>query len=311
MEYKNVFDDRYGYPGVFEIFRCQNCNHRFCTPPLDSSQLATVYSYYGRKATDSASVQEAAKKSSKVSRFSRYLIGANNQGQNFAPTRSILLDVGSGDCANLLEAQMLGHDAVGFDVDEQTNRIARDLSLEVKIGQSALDVFGERTFSWIQLNQVIEHLLEPEQELTRLGTLLDNDGRIFIATPNVNSLYRFLFQKRWINWHVPFHQHHFSKDSLKMLASKTNMKIESLRTVTPNVWAQLQFATLLTRQTKGSPSRLWSKEFEHEIPRRDKCMRIVLKFASLILSPFIVVVLRLVDWIGLGDCHVVILRNQA
>jgi 2-polyprenyl-3-methyl-5-hydroxy-6-metoxy-1,4-benzoquinol methylase len=309
-EYKNVFDDRYGYPGKFEILRCQNCNHRFCTPQLASGQIAEVYSYYGRRATNSASVKEAAQKSTKVSKFSRYLRGVNNQGQNFAPPESILLDVGSGDCSNLLEAKLLGHDSVGFDVDEETNRIARDLSLEVKIGQSALDVYGDRTFSWIQLNQVIEHLLEPEQELRKLSTLLLEEGRIFIATPNVNSVYRFLFQKRWLNWHTPYHQHHFSRNSLSRLLDKAGLEVTNWHSVTPVVWIQVQLAMLSRPASPGEPSPVWKENTVTTSRAMGNLSSAFLRAVWILSAPIITIVARALDAMGLGDCQVAIVKRK-
>ena len=310
VEYKNVFDDRYGYPGVFDIFRCQNCNHRFCTPKLASNDIAEVYSYYGRKATNSASVEEAAHKSRKVSKFSRYIRGLNNQGQNFAPPDSILLDVGSGDCSNLLEAKLLGHNSVGFDVDEETIRIAQDLSLEVKIGQSVLDVYGDRTFSWIQLNQVIEHLIEPEQELRRLSTLLEEDGRIFLATPNVNSIYRFLFQKRWLNWHAPYHQHHFSRNSLSRMLDNSGLKVTHWQSVTPEVWMQVQLAMLLSPASPGTPSTVWKENSVHTSGDTASLTRSFLRAVWIVFSPLVIVGARALDAMGLGDCQVVIVKRK-
>ena len=311
VEHKSLFDDRYGFPGEFDIAKCATCKHRFTLPKLNERELQKVYSFYGRRRTLSADIVKEAKKSSGTPKIQRFFAGTNNLGQHFAPLGSRILDVGSGDCSNLVESILLGFDAVGFDVDKESQRLGTELSLNVQLAESTRGIHSRQPFSWIQLNQVVEHFIDPVSELEGIRRLLDFDGKVFIATPNVASLSRRLFSRKWINWHVPYHQHHFSKDSLKMLASRTDMEIESWRTVTPNVWAQLQVATLFTRQAKGSASHLWSNEAEIALSPLRRLLRMAVTLTSLIVSPFVIATLRMVDWIGAGDCHVVIMRTRS
>lgn len=311
VEHKGLFDDRYGFPGDFDVAKCATCKHRFSLPKLSETDISKVYEYYGRSNTHSRVVREAANKSAKTSAIQRFFSGTNNLGQHFAPLGSRVLDVGSGDCSNLLESTILGFDSVGFDVDAQSKRLAQDLGLNVQVATSTKGIDFSEPFSWIQLNQVIEHFIDPVSQLEGLSQALQSSGIVFIATPNVSSIARKLFSRKWINWHVPYHQHHFSKSSLEILAKRAGLEIESWRTVTPNVWAKLQVATFFERQMKGSPSKLWINEGTTEISTFGLLVRKAAKFGNLVFSPLSIATLRIVDMIGMGDCHVIILRGRA
>ena len=41
-----LYDDRYGYPGVFDLIRCRNCGHTFLQNTFSSGQLTELYSQY-------------------------------------------------------------------------------------------------------------------------------------------------------------------------------------------------------------------------------------------------------------------------
>lgn len=310
VEHKGLFDDRYGFPGDFDVAKCVTCKHRFSLPKLSETDISKVYEHYGRRNTDSRDVIENANKSASTTVIQRFFAGTNNLGQHFAPSGSRILDVGSGDCSNLLESKIMGFDSVGFDVDAESQRLATELGLNVQVATSTQGIDSTETFSWIQLNQVVEHFIDPVSQLRGLSRLLQRSGKVFIATPNVSSMARRLFSQKWINWHVPYHQHHFSKSSLEILANRAGLEIESWRTVTPNVWAKLQIATFFERQMKGSPSKIWLNDGTIEMSALGRLARTAANFGSLVLSPLTVATLRFLDMIGLGDCHVIILKGR-
>ena len=47
---KEVYDDRYDHPDLFELVRCSDCGHLMVRPSLSESDLAHLYgTYYPRK----------------------------------------------------------------------------------------------------------------------------------------------------------------------------------------------------------------------------------------------------------------------
>lgn len=294
----SLFDDRFGYPDSVSIINCRFCNHFSCFPRLIREQISPLYEgYYGRKS--STKIGEHKTLSSK---FWRWVMGENNLGQ-FAlnPSHEIkLLDVGSGDCQNLWDANYLGFEAYGFDVDRTSEQIAKLNGLSVKSGDSVAESYSSTKFDFIQLNQVIEHFVDPAIELQNLTKILSNRGLIFISTPNSSSIYRILFGERWINWHVPYHQHHFSKKSLRRLLDDNKLIVLSHRTVTPIVWVSLQLRSLGFSHAPGVPSKVWSSSSQRKYCR----------LLELIVLAVVFVPVRLLDKFKLGDCQVVIARPR-
>jgi len=294
----SLLDDRFGYPDPFTIINCRSCKHFSCIPKLMKDEISALYeSYYGR-----TSCTEIGEHRTLNSKFWRWVMGENNLGQ-FAlnPSDEIkLLDVGSGDCQNLWDADYLGFEAYGFDVDRTSEQIALLHGLSVLSGDSAAESYRGTKFDFIQLNQVIEHFVDPVTEIQNLTKILSSRGLIFISTPNSSSIYRLLFGKRWINWHVPYHQHHFSKKSLRKLMEDNNWVITKSKTVTPLVWVSLQVRSLRNFQEYGVPNKTWSSTSRRKYAR--------LLDLAVLLALFLPV--RFLDILKLGDCQTIIARPR-
>lgn len=44
--YRNVYDDRYGYPGIFALLKCKNCKHIFLNASFKEDALVDMYTNY-------------------------------------------------------------------------------------------------------------------------------------------------------------------------------------------------------------------------------------------------------------------------
>ena len=293
-----MFDDRYGCPKVVDIYKCNRCQHCFCGPKLSPSEIGSLYEkYYGRKVDVQLGIHLALN-----SRVVRWILGENNLGQfAFQPNLvTTLLDIGCGDCQNLWDANFLGFEAYGFDVDRSSEEIGARNGLRVRSGQSVKAAYPNQKFDIMQLNQVIEHFIDPAEQLEDIGDHLANNGRIFISTPNSGSLLRRLTGRKWLHWHVPYHQHHFSKRSLATMVEAEGWKVISCRTVTPLVWVVLQYRAIKMDSKLGELNQTW----QSGSPRRGA------RFLELIFLTVAFFPLRFVDALGLGDCQVMILGRQ-
>ena len=295
---EDMFDDRYGCPHVVTIFRCGQCRHCFCNPKLSLSEIKSLYEqYYGRKVETKLASHLTLR-----SQFARWLLAEKNLGQfSFEPeTSAKLLDVGCGDCQNLWDAQFLGFDAYGFDVDSTSVEIGARNSLRVRTGQSVGSAYPDLEFDLIQMNQVIEHFVDPFEGLRDIGRHLTDNGRVFISTPNSGSILRRLTGRKWLHWHVPYHQHHFSKKSLKIMVESEGWEVISRRTVTPLEWAILQFRALNNEPILGQLNQTWQSGSSR---RGARLLELIILTAAFLP-------LRILDGLGLGDCQVVILGRR-
>jgi len=300
--FKNIFDDRFGCPIVTDSVKCTDCGHYFVSPNLDDSVLTSLYeTYYGR---ESAGVEKIVFKL--PSRFRRWFMGENNLGQfNVIGTENNkLLDVGSGSCESLWQASQLGFDSFGFDVDRTSGDIAEKLGLRVAVASTISDAYPDTLFSWIQLNQVIEHFIDPVEQLSMLVKHLEKDGYVFLSTPNANSISRRICGRNWINWHVPYHQHHFTLKSLQLLAITSGLEVIAYKTVTPIVWVLLQRRHTRSDVKLGIPNPIWSSSATGPRRRRDSD---ALDFLFLMcIFPLV----KIVDLLKQGDCQIIILRKN-
>ena len=302
----NLHDDRYGEPNLYSIKECKECGH-YCTfPRIKNERLTSLYgTYYPRKNIDLKSiVQEAQNERYKLSRFFRWLKGTNNQGQFYAKKDDLFLDIGCGSGVSLIEAENLGAKAFGLEADPNVKIIGKTLNLNIFQGSLEDSPFKDTKFDIIVMNQVIEHIPEPDVLLKKLTTKLKKDGLIIISLPNVNSFWRFLFKEKWINWHVPYHLHHFKGKNFCRLVNKCGFKIIKKNSITPNVWSLMQIRNILKPIKIGEKNNQWmahnsSNKINKKFLNKSK---ILLKplIKILIFTP-ITILNRFIDIFGLGD----------
>ena len=239
----NLFDDRYGEPNLYSIKECVKCGH-FCTfPRIKNENLSDLYgNFYPRKNINIKSIlDEAKKESKKYSSFFRWLKGTNNQGQFYARKNDLFLDIGCGSGVSLIEAKNLGAKAFGLEADPNVKRIANKLNLKIYNGDLENSPFKDTLFDLIVLNQVIEHIPEPDLLLKKLTNNLKRSGLMIISLPNVDSFWRFLFKDKWINWHVPYHLHHFKEKNFEYEGVLSELKDEKNILFTNNFWESIFF----------------------------------------------------------------------
>jgi 2-polyprenyl-3-methyl-5-hydroxy-6-metoxy-1,4-benzoquinol methylase len=76
------------------------------------------------------------------------------------------------------------------------------------------DVEGE-TFDWIFMVEVLEHLLDPQQELARIRRNLKPGGKLVITTPNARGWRARLDGFKWREAQNPTHINLFTPRTLK------------------------------------------------------------------------------------------------
>jgi 2-polyprenyl-3-methyl-5-hydroxy-6-metoxy-1,4-benzoquinol methylase len=257
LYFDQLKDDRYGHPDTFSILRCYECGYMGTSPRLIESDLSNLYSsYYPRKHVDFDGLENiAGYRDTWFSKLRDWYFGTNNQGQKFALKYQKVLDIGCGSCSSLLEMRRRGVLCWGIEADPNVKIIADHFGLNVHIGSIFDKPFNELKFDLIVLNQVVEHVPEPSNLLVELKDRLVRGGLVIISCPNTNSVNNKLFQKKWINWHVPFHQHHFNLKTLTVLIKAAGFEVKWSKTITPTAWTEIQLSTFF-----GNNSKFWNQD---------------------------------------------------
>jgi SAM-dependent methyltransferase len=131
-----------------------------------------------------------------------------------------LLDAGSGNGAFMARMRALGWQAEGVEPDPRAVEVARAAGLAVQQGTlEDLDPDPDPAgrFDVVTLDHVIEHLHDPAAALAVLHRVLRPGGRLWIATPNLESLGLRRFGRSWLHLDPPRHLVLFNTTSLHAL----------------------------------------------------------------------------------------------
>lgn len=254
--YCNLFDDRHGYPGNFDVKKCIKCGFGQTYPQLSANKIAAIYSkYYPWKKTDISKIKR--NDFAMPNKFKIWRKGLYINGQYHVKPKSKVLDVGCGLGYSLLELESIGCKAYGVDPDKNALKISKKFGLNFKVGFIEDNPFPGEKFDYIIANQVLEHTNNPVNFLKELKKRLKSNGQIILSFPNVNSLTRILLNHNWLHWHIPYHLNFFTKMSIDIMAKKLDLKIVSLKTETPNMWTNLQIRRVCQKPSMGFRDNFW------------------------------------------------------
>jgi SAM-dependent methyltransferase len=290
-------DTRFGIPEEYQIMKCRSCRHVYTSNPPTPQEMAYLYERYydlatteGEGASRRISPLQQAKRyrNSLLYRLWRILDGHVDLFRFLKPGPT--LDVGCYTGYDLPLLAELGCIPYGLEPNPSAAEAARRFGYEVFCGTIQESPWPDEFFENIILSQVLEHLYDPISDLKKLFALLRPGGRMLIACPHVDSVYRKLFRMRWAHWHLPFHLHHFSKSSLRFIARKVGLRVRKLYTTTPGYWIIMTW-------------RIW------RFDRLGYPNQAINKPIGVLERLLLVVPNRIIDFLGQGDCLVVILEK--
>jgi 2-polyprenyl-3-methyl-5-hydroxy-6-metoxy-1,4-benzoquinol methylase len=301
-EYREVYDDRYGYPGAFRLVRCPGCVHTELRAHFGPGDIKKLYTdYYPRS---SFNVEHFAPAGDGKG-FSAWLNGEKRSAYLWVPPNVRVLDIGCGFGESLAYHKARGCDVYGVEADENIRRVAEKYGFNVHVGLFNPGIYEPGFFDYVTMDQVIEHIADPLETLRGVAQILKKSGIAVISTPNSLGWGARMFGRYWINWHAPYHRQFFSPKSMSVAAEQAGLAVDSVRTITSSEWLFYQWIHLLTCPPAGTPSPFWS-------PRGTRSLRVKLLFAGLLAVHYTKinhVITRLFDAFGFGDNYLFILRK--
>jgi SAM-dependent methyltransferase len=318
---KDIFDDRHGYPGKFDIHRCNSCGFGQTIPEIPEDRIPEIYTeYYPRK--NLAVQQISARLVTLISPAQRWWMGVNNTAHYHIRNDSRVLDIGCGDCTSVREINAMGAEGYGIEPDRNIKAIVDTLGLNVHIGMFDDIPYPVNFFDYITMSQVLEHIHDPVNLLISFRRILKDNGQIIIGVPNIDSRLRKKYAHRWLNWHIPYHVNHFSRKSIAVLAEKSGYHLRRIKTYTPNLWVDLQDklfkfpvregvkvpffnnqADLLAEDSKNAPACSVIKRLANKF--NNKALSLLSKF-----NAFQILRLRTYDALGMGESYLVFLEKK-
>lgn len=254
--YKDLYDDRHGYKGLFSVYRCPDCGFCKTFPSLKDNDLTDLYSnYYPRKNLNvkDINIKDHKPQSEEV----LYRKGLKTNTHLFAKKGSDVLDVGSGIGYSLLELKNMGCYPYGLDPDTNAQKLAKKFKIPFHFGLINDNPYPGKKFDYICASQVLEHTTDPLEFVRMCSKKLKPGGELILSFPNPDSFTRRLLGRKWLHWHIPFHQNFMSRKAILLLVKKTGLKLLDIKTVTPNLWTNLQIRRLIISPHQGVRDTFW------------------------------------------------------
>jgi 2-polyprenyl-3-methyl-5-hydroxy-6-metoxy-1,4-benzoquinol methylase len=181
-----------------------------------------------------------------------------------------LLDVGCGRGEVVEAALRAGWQPMGIDLSRAAIEQCERRGLPCRV----LDLFDPdlsgRRYDVIVISEFIEHVAHPRRYLERVRDLLDRDGRVYLTTPNFNSITHRVTRTTWGvigEGHVAY----YTPATLRSVLGTAGLVVESL--TTRNVSLTAIRAALPTQRAvvpgSGHPPDAWAEtqQLRHQIER--------------------------------------------
>ncbi|MCE5250873.1 class I SAM-dependent methyltransferase [bacterium] len=153
--------------------------------------------------------------------FYKYLLEKNYKMirkyfRSFIPEHASIIDVGcaSGHFMDYMSRLENGWGFTGVEINETAVKMGKELGRNI-IHSRFEDVnLPLKSYDLIILNHLVEHVVQPKLLLTKAWNLLKPYGKLYIETPNTDSMDFRLFGKYWGGFHFPRHTYLFSPGNM-------------------------------------------------------------------------------------------------
>ncbi len=301
--FKTLYDDRFGYPGMFTLLSCGECGHRSLDARFSAEELGELYTEYYPRSLYSIDDYSAH---CEVSPFRSWLDGAKSFAFRLVPPQVSILDIGCGFGETLGYHKARGCEVYGVEADGNIRRVAEKFGYNVHVGLFDPSLYGPEFFDYVTMDQVLEHMTDPLRTLHDINGILKPGGYLVIGAPNGDGWGARLFGASWVSWHIPYHLQFFSRKSMALAACETGYDLESVRTVTSSDYLHLQWNHMAFRPKPGEKSLFW-------VPRPDasRCGKMVIKLLGILhRMKFNHLVTRFFDALGIGDNYLFVLKKR-
>lgn len=208
--------------GSFTIVECEQCHFHFTNPIPSSDDIGAYY------------------KSDKYISHSSTKKGLINYLYNVVRKRTLkckinwitsktsdkrLLDIGSGTGHFLSYAKNNGFECTGLEPDQDARDFAKSENSLDLLPLTELYNLKDNAYDVITMWHVLEHVYDLRKQLQKITSLLSENGKLFIAVPNMNSYDARYYKSFWAAYDLPRHLYHFQKENIQMLLADFQMEM--------------------------------------------------------------------------------------
>jgi SAM-dependent methyltransferase len=215
----------------FALFHCRWCGCAFQYPFPDRATLTEFYprEYWwdgqSRQESKWARIFHRLEKAYRefVTKDHAHFLNKCARGQ--PASEKLLLDVGCGNGTFLHVAHQSGFKPHGMDISARAVEIAGEqYGIPARRGEIGSRVWEDKSFDFITMFHVLEHLPQPRLALEHVRELLRPSGRLVIQVPNLSSVQAKFFGRHWYGLDVPRHVINFTPRALGYLLEETGFE---------------------------------------------------------------------------------------
>lgn len=288
---EGLYDNRFGTPGSYHSCRCSDCGLEQLQPrptPLILRDLyETHYNFRGTSVESYSSWRERFLRS-RLYRLWMAVDGDISFHSRRGPGR--LLDVGCNEGRGMEFYRDNGFETEGTEINSVAAIQARERGFTVHDGDLGA-LRSAHQYDVVVLSNVLEHSLDPKEMLQQVSDVLVRGGEVWISCPNIDSLWRRIFGRSWINWHVPFHITHFSPTTLGALLQSAGFRVVSEQQATPALWVAMSAIAVIFARAGRPTTQLRN--------------RWLILFLVPVIRVLLFPILALANLTGSGDCLLV------
>lgn len=186
---------------VIRLCRCSNCNFVFSRIIPTKQELYNYYQGYGLNSYLSPLT---------IKRYNQLL-------DKFEPYRKTnkILDFGCGTGYFLIEAKKRGWEVYGVELSQEA--IKQCVQKNISTSKDIIHILGyeKEMFDVIVSIEVLEHINNPNEELTNFRSILRKGGLVYVTTPNFNSVLRHYLKAKYNIIKYPEHLTYYTPATLK------------------------------------------------------------------------------------------------
>ena len=211
---------------IFPLFKCSNCKLYFFNRESYNEKI-----YLDKKL--STSVQKPRHKllSTLISKKCK---------------RGSILEIGAGDAhiLNLLPDNRYNFTII--DYQKPINLPTNTIYIKSGINEVDKDFFGKGKFNFVIMDNIIEHLYDPQKVIKKVSQWITNDGYICISAPNRWNIKNLILLRPNFEFYYPTeHLNIFSKKSLNYLMEENKYILESVFIMPFNLFSLLNLPSML------------------------------------------------------------------
>jgi len=250
---EGLFDDRFGAPGTYAILKCAACGLEQTWPRPAEAELKGLYETFYNAGIKPDSAYRGLRERFFASGWYRlWLRWDGDMGFHGRRGGGRLLDVGCNEGRGLSLYADNGFEVEGLELNEAAAALARGRGFRVHTAALA-EFRPAAAYDVVVLANVLEHAWDPVRMLAEVRRLVGPRGQVWISCPNAGSLWRRVFGRAWVNWHVPYHLWHFSPATLSAVMERAGYEVAALQSYTPALWlAQSLCVSLGAREGRSN-----------------------------------------------------------